>query len=375
MEADRQAAAPPTQPRRRRLGRSGLWVNPLGFGAMHVWSEADAETTLRAAFSAGLDFVDTSRAYGGSELALGRALTGWDKVVVASKTMSRSRDAALYDVDRSRRYLGRERLLLYQLHDVGPDDWEEVLSARGALAGLRAAQEMGRVVFVGISSHSAAVLDLAIVSGQFDTIQFAYNPFHPEAREIAAKAAAHDLGVIAMKPFGGFGMLSTLRLAEPPSSLDAALLLRYVLSDPHVSVVIPGIRFPSEVEQNLLAAQLPPLGEAERLAVEDEAASFLARMALGDRYCRGCGYCLQNDGGGACPAGIDIPRILIDFYNPHRLLGDAQSRLRARYVAYFVSHVGPEACTACGACEMKCPYGLPVVEMLRETSRLLAAGL
>ncbi|GAG30968.1 unnamed protein product, partial [marine sediment metagenome] len=146
---------------KRRLGRTGLLVSEIGFGAAHVADVAEAEETLFRAFSLGINFVETGRAYGESEYLIGRTLRrlGEDAraVYVASKTLKRTRDGALADLERSLGHLGLARVYIYQLNDVDEEAWEQVMASGGALAGLQEAREQGIVRFIGITSHSADI--------------------------------------------------------------------------------------------------------------------------------------------------------------------------------------------------------------------------
>ena len=257
--------------RKRRLGRTGLLVTEVGYGAAHVGTVDEGEEALFRAFSLGVNFVETGRLYGESEYLIGRALRRRDRdarpVYVASKTLKRNRDGALNDLERSLAHLGLEGVDIYQLNDVGEDSWHQVMAGGGALEGLHEAREQGLARFIGLTSHSAEVLRWAIESGQFDTIEAKYSLFNREAETVIRLARQRDIGVIGMKPFGGFGMLGSLK-ASPVPGLDAAILLRYALSNRYLSVTIPGMRFVREVEENVAlaaACQLMTLAEKARL--------------------------------------------------------------------------------------------------------------
>jgi len=265
---------------KRRLGRTGLLVSEIGFGGAHVGAEAEGEEALFRAFSLGVNFVETGRLYGESEYLTGRALRrlgkGAPAVYVASKTLKRTRDGALNDLERSLGHLGLERVDIYQLGDVDEEAWDQVM-AGGALDGLHEAREQGLVRFVGLTSHSAKVLRRAVESGQFDTIEVKYSPFNREGEAVIRLAHGRDIGVIGMKPFGGFGMLGSLRVSPDVQALDAGTLLRYALSNRHLSVVIPGMRFVREVEENLsLAACYRPMTSGQKARLRRRVEASLA---------------------------------------------------------------------------------------------------
>ena len=265
--------------KQRRLGRTGLMVTELGFGAMDTPGSPEGAATVRAALDAGVSFIDTAREYAGSEALLGRTLreAPADGLCLASKTFSRTVHGSQYDIDCSLRTLGRERVCLYQLHDVStPEAWEAVMREDGALAGLRAARERGLIDHLGVSSHSAEVLRRAIVCGEFATVMLEYSAFFPATAPLIDLARERDVGVIAMRPVGGSGRASAMRgrIAEGYAGpLTPANLLRYVWSNPGVSVAIPGARYPARVRENAAtASDWQPMDGAERHALEAEAA-------------------------------------------------------------------------------------------------------
>ena len=266
--------------KRRRLGRTGLMVPELGLGAMDTPTSPEGGDTLRAALEAGITFIDTAREYAGSEMLIGQSLRETAPpadVCLASKTFSRTANGAQYDIDRSLRALGRERIALYQLHDVSTlEAWDAVMHEDGALAGLQAARYRGLVDHIGISSHTAEIARKAITSGEFDTVMLEYSAFYPVTASLIDLAAERDVGVIAMRPVGGSGRTSAMRgrIAEGyDGPLTPANLLRYIWSNPGVSVAIPGARYPSRIHDNVATATTwLPMDEAERRALETEAA-------------------------------------------------------------------------------------------------------
>jgi aryl-alcohol dehydrogenase-like predicted oxidoreductase len=270
--------------RTRLLGRTGLLVSELGFGAANVAGSPEGRQALARAFALGINFIETGRLYRGSEYMIGQALSELPdrgaSVHVASKTIGRTRDAALRDLERSLSHLGLPKVDVYQLCDVGPNDWEQVMGTGGALEGLREAQKRGLVRFVGISSHSHQVLRWAIESREFDTVQLKYSVFNLRHEDLIRLAHERDIGVIVMKPLGGFGMAGALKNSPYRDRLSAKTLLRYVLSNPAVSVVIPGMRFAWEVEENFtLAASYKPMAPAEKAGLRQDAEGYLAESA------------------------------------------------------------------------------------------------
>jgi predicted aldo/keto reductase-like oxidoreductase len=268
----------------RRLGRTGLLVRELGFGAANVAIAPEGGEALLRAFALGVNFVETGRVYRGSEYMIGGALSQLPdrgaSVHVASKSIGRSRDAVLRDLERSLEHLGLPTLDIYQLGDVGRHDWEQVMAPGGALEGLREAQERGLVRYVGISSHSHQVLRRAIESGEFDTVQLRYSVFNLRHEELIRLAHRKNVGVIVMKALGGFGMAGALKASSHWDRLNPTTLLRYVFSNRYLSVVIPGMRFPWEVEENVaVALTYKPMTPSEKARLRRDAEAYLAESA------------------------------------------------------------------------------------------------
>ncbi len=233
--------------------------------------------TLQVALDLGMNFVDTAREYQGSEYLIGDVIRarGNKDFYAATKTFKRTRDGAQYDVDRSLQILGLDKLDLYQLHDVSSlEAWEQVRQEGGALEGLRIARIRGLIDYIGISSHSPAVLEKAIVSGDFDTVMLEYSAFYRETANLIPLAKEADVGMIVMRPLGGSGRASSIRtrISEGNTSLTPAMLLRYVLSNPDISVAIPGARFPSRIRENVeTALTYQPFDESQNRLCETEA--------------------------------------------------------------------------------------------------------
>jgi predicted aldo/keto reductase-like oxidoreductase len=145
---------------------------------------------------------------------------------------------------------------------------------------LREAQQQGLIRHVGISSHSHQILRRAIESGQFATVQLRYNAFNLRNEELIRLAHRKGIGVIVMKPLGGFGMAGALKVFGYWDRLNAKTLLRYVLSNRYVSVVIPGMRFPAEAEENVdVALTYKPMTPSERARLRELAGAYLAESA------------------------------------------------------------------------------------------------
>lgn len=267
--------------KKRRLGRTGLMVTELGLGTLDTGLVPEGMETIKLAAELGINFIDTGRIYEGSEYFIGQVIKerGEKGFYITSKTTKRAFDGAQYDVQRSLSFLGIDKIELYQLHDVAPDSWEEVMGAEGALTGLKEAKEFGLIDHIGISSHHLETLEKAIKCGEFEAVELEYSAYYQETEELIALARKNDVGIIVMRPLGGSGRVSSLKTqmrdSERPLLLSPAMLLRYVLSNPDISVAIPGMRYPSRVTENVeLALTYQTLTDSEKREYEEEAAGL-----------------------------------------------------------------------------------------------------
>jgi len=332
-----------------RLGGTGLQVSRIGFGGIPIQrvSDEEAQRIIRRAFDLGVTFFDTAHGYGTSEERIGKALEGVrDRIVLATKTPARTRDEALEHLGLSCQRLRTDVIDLWQLHNVSSERaYDEVTGPGGALEVAQEAYRRGIVRHIGVSSHS---LDMALkltASGDFETIQFPFNYVTCEAEQkLIPLAIENDVGFIGMKPFAG-GLLD-----------DARLALKYVLQWDAV-VPDPGIETLADIEElvEILEGDVC-LTEVERKEIDR------IRAEVGHRFCRRCGYCLP------CPVEIPIPAALgvdsfVRRFPRERVLNSGMPRVVAK----------AGECLQCGACETRCPYGLPIREMLVENIQAFEA--
>ena len=325
----------------RILGKTGLKISRMGFGGIPI-QKIDAEGTkrvIRQLMEAGVNYIDTARAYTVSEEYLGYALEGIrDKFILASKCYSRTKEAAAKDIETSLKNLRTDYIDLYQIHNPSPAELEQVLQPDGALAALQEAKAAGKIGHIGITLHSAELFKKALEFDWVETIMFPYNIVETQGAELIAECARRNIGFIAMKPLAG-GALD-----------DATLALRFVASNPDITVVIPGMAAVEEVAQNIAAvADTSPLRPEELEAME------AIRKSLGTEFCRRCNYCAP------CTAGISISGVFLmeGYYSRYNLQQWATDRYKA--MAKKASD-----CVDCGVCETRCPYQLPIRKMLQK---------
>ena len=322
------------------LGKTGLRISRMGFGGIPI-QKTDAQVTralMEELVAHGVNYIDTARGYTVSEAYLGEALCGLrDRFVLATKSMARTKEAMARDIETSLANLRTDHIDLYQVHNPSLKELEQVCAPGGALEALLEAKAAGRIGHIGVTAHMAAVFERALTLPWVETVMFSYNIVETQGEALMNRAHEQGVGFICMKPLAG-GALE-----------DAALAMRFIAQNPDVSVVIPGMCDVREVRQNIDAFEnTAPLTQAELAQIET------IRKELGTQFCRRCNYCQP------CTAGISMSGIFVlEGYLNRYGLGDWAKQ---RYAA-MAKKAGD--CVGCGVCETRCPYQLPIREMLR----------
>lgn len=322
------------------LGKTGLKVSRMGLGGIPI-QRIDAEGTkslLHKLADQGVNYIDTARGYTVSEEYLGYALEGIrDKFVLATKSMARTKESMAADIEKSLHNLRTDYINLYQVHNPSMEQLEHVLAAGGALEALQEAKAAGKIGHIGLTAHSTEVFARALELDWVETIMFPYNIVESQGEELIAKCKEKNIGFIDMKPLAG-GAIE-----------DGTLALRYVCSNPDVTVVIPGMAEIRELDENMAAcSDSTPLTEEELKKMEE------VRAQLGNDFCRRCNYCAP------CTVGINIPSVFLfaGYLQRYDLADWAKER-------YSTLKVKASACIGCGKCEPRCPYHLPIREKLK----------
>lgn len=329
----------------RVLGKTGLRVSRLGFGGIPI-QRIDAEGTkklIASLHSAGINFIDTARGYTVSEEYLGYALDGIrDDFILATKSMARTKEAMAKDIDISLKNLRTNYIDLYQIHNPTPEDLIQVTSPGGALEALVEAKAAGKIGHIGITLHPVSMFESALELPWVETIMFPYNIVETQAEELIKKCAERNIGFICMKPLAG-GAIE-----------DSQLALRYIASNMDVTVVIPGMAAEEELISNIASIKnCTPLTPCEWESIQK------IRDELGTNFCRRCNYCAP------CSAGISIYSVMLmeGYYKRYNLKEWATKRYNAMTKT-------ASDCIGCGICETRCPYNLPIRQMLKRVEKL-----
>ncbi|HOF89957.1 MAG TPA: aldo/keto reductase, partial [Armatimonadota bacterium] len=288
----------------RTLGRTGLTVSQLGFGAMRLpMTEVDGQPRvdrelaipmIHRAFAGGVTYIDTAVGYchQDSQRVVGEALKGWrEKIVVSTKNPYYGPDEAEWwkNLEDSLERLQVDCIDIYNHHGIRWQAYETEVAPR--LSGwMRKARDQGLIRHICCSFHdSNAALMQLVDSGYPEVITLQYNMLDRSLEEGIAYAHARGIGIVAMGPVGG-GRLGAdsdvLASLIPGITRVPELALRFVLANPHISVALSGMSTMPQVEENLATCS-----DAISLSDDDKAAiaAHLARMrTLAELYCSGC---------------------------------------------------------------------------------------
>jgi aryl-alcohol dehydrogenase-like predicted oxidoreductase len=261
----------------RALGASGLSVPVVGFGTYRTFDVSDAariRPVVDAALAGGASLFDSSPMYGQAERVLGEALDGRrDQALVATKVWTEDDREAERQIQRALGYYGGT-IDIYQVHNLVA--WHK------RLARLEELRDAGQVTAVGITHYgSQAFPELVRImrSGRVTCVQVPYNPREREVeRELLPLAAELHIGVIVMRPLHVGALARTpprgewrSRLAAFGVTTWAQALLKWLLSDPRVTTIIPATSDAGHARDNIAAGDPPWFGPDER--------EYVARLA------------------------------------------------------------------------------------------------
>ncbi len=290
---------------KRQLGKTDLWITPLGIGLAEIGFQLDsgqadeAGAVLNTALDLGITFLDTAGCYGVSEELIGRTVSNRrDEFVLASKTGhmsgacgddSWSYECVTASVDRSLERLKTDHVDLMQLHSCPV----ETLERGEAIRALHDARQAGKTRYVGYSGDNDAIL-WAAQSDQFDVLQTSFNLVDQKARrELFTVVSKHRLGLIAKRPIlngawraandpdpygNGYASEYFRRQSELtdginrfPDEPDDRILtsLGFTLSHPEVTTAIVGSKNPAHVKSNIGMVEHTPLSTDFLTAVHE----------------------------------------------------------------------------------------------------------
>lgn len=355
---------------KRAFGNTGLFTTILGFGGFHLLEipVSEARYLLNRYLDAGGNYIETAASYGDgeSERKIGLSVAGRrSEYILATKSGERTKEKLLSSLNRSLANLKTDYVDLLIMHAVGTmEELDQILAPGGALEGALEAKKDGRIRHIGISMHGQPdVLIRAIREYPFEAVMTTINYYDhfnfPEIQEVLVPLAQEKgAAVILMKP-----------VADGLLWRNSKNAFRYAFSQP-VSIVVAGINNREMLELDLkFAEEFVPMTGKEIEALYDNAPE------LGSYVCRQCGKCLD------CPEDIPITTIFryegyFDRQMADGIVGNAsdyalKERLRFWFgnrdmamKLYSKLEKKADACTSCGECVPKCPYGIDIIRKL-----------
>ncbi len=381
----------------RQLGRTGLVVSQLGFGAMRLpmkegnGSQAvDRELAIpmfQCAFEAGLNYIDTAVGYCNqdSQRAVGEAVRNWQERAEASHPAGASLPIVIstknpyYGEDEKEWWTNLENSLerlevgaidIYNHHGINWQRYQADIEPRVG-KWMQKAKDQGLIKHICCSFHdSNEALVKLIDTGYVESITLQYNLLNRELEQGIAYAREKNTGIVVMGPVAGGrlgGSSEVLTKLIPGISRVPELALRFVLSNPNVTLALSGMSTMQQVEENTATAS-----DQVSLSADDQQAIRLHAERLAEMaklYCTGCKYCMP------CAQEVNIPHIF-EMYNMGQVYG-LWEVAREDYAKFpdspWIGGKRADECIECGDCEEKCPQHIQIREQLKAAHLALTA--
>ena len=361
-------------------------VSLLGMGAMRLpetedgqINEPEAVDIIRSAIDAGINYVDTAFGYhnGKSEGLVGKALRdGYrEKVLLADKMpiwLAKDEEHMKEMFQTQLERLDTDYIDMYLVHSVNKPNWKRIkkLNLMPFLEEMKAA---GKIKHIGFSFHDSYELFEEVLDSypwEFCQIQLNYMDKDIQAGVKGLKLAAEKgLSVIIMEPLKG-GKLTTgipptvqeLWNNAPVKRTPAEWGFKWLANMPEVTLILSGMSSREQLQQNIAtvsAADLNVLSDEERELIDKVSDEYNRLIKYS---CTGCEYCLP------CPQKLKIPD-LIDTLNEWNIYGQNPAT-KMEYIEWVPEGRHASDCISCKACEKKCPQGLPIAQIMKETSEI-----
>lgn len=369
----------------RTLGNTGLQVSEVGLGCEHLQGapESTVHQVIDAALSGGVNILDIFMSEPNVRTNIGNALKGRrEKVILQGHIGAAWLDgqyAVKRDAENSKRFLDD---LLTRLQtdylDIGmihflddPEEWDRFVES-DALAYIQSLKAAGAIRAIGMSCHNPITALKAVKSGVIEVMMFSLNPAYdmmpgnlkiddyftpnsfdgrsgmePMRAELYQACVAKGVGITVMKALGAGTLLSD-KASPFGKALTVTQCVHYALTRPSVCSVLVGAKTDEEVRQMLAYEQAT---DAEKDYVSALAGTTMTRA---DGRCMYCNHCLP------CPSGIDIAAVN-RYYD---IVEFAEETAETSVAHYRQLSAKASDCIACGECEARCPFGVPVREKM-----------
>lgn len=378
--------------RYRELGNTGLQVSEIGLGA--EWLERHTEEEVKAVIqrceSYGINILDCWMSNPEVRTKIGNAICGHrEKWVIQGhfgSTWQEGQYVRTRDLPKVKEAfqdlltrLQTDYIDLGMIHFVDSEaEFRRVMEGE-FLAYVKEQREKGVIRHIGMSTHNPQVAKLAALSGEIEMLLFSVNPafdllppsedlndyfvesygeglagIDPLREELYKLCEQRGVGITVMKGYAG-GRLFDARTSPFGVALTPVQCLHYALTRPAVASVLVGYDTPAHVDAAV----------AYEAATEEER-DYASVLAKAPRHaysgqCTYCGHCAP------CPAGIDIAMVN-KLYDLAAMQPEVPATVRAHYQALSATAAD---CIACGGCETRCPFGVPVVERMEKAKALL----
>lgn len=378
----------------RNLGGTGLKVSEIGLGC-EGFLEKDGAFTERMfarAFEGGVNVMDLYSPDPDMHVRVGRAVGGRRKDFVYQAHLctvwqngqykaTRRMDEVVPSFEKMLKNLGTDYIDVGMIHYVdSAATWKQVTEG-GVAEYARKLKKEGKIRHIGMSSHNPVVALEAVKSGLVEVLMFSVNPcydllpgdedvdklfaeesyekplfnLNPVREELYETCQRLGVGITVMKVYGGGDLLTDNSPAG--KALTPAQCIHYALTRPAVSSVMIGAHSEKELADALAY-------ESASDAEKDYASVFATFPKISWKgHCMYCGHCAP------CPKGIDVASVT-KFLNLSKAQGSVPETVREHYAA-LSAKAGD--CIACGACEKRCPFGVKVIENMREAKRIFGA--
>lgn len=374
----------------RRLGKTGLMVSEIGFGAewMERKTPEEVAAVTRRFSQAGVNILDCWMTEPEVRSNLGAAIAGErDRWIIQGhigSTWQNGQYVRTRDMDAVRpafedllERLGTDHVELGMIHYVDDlDEFDRIMNGP-FIAYVRELLAAGTIEHVGLSTHSPAVARAAALSGEIEAIMFSANPafdmmpaasdldtlfgpydeslegMEPARAELYAACERENVGITVMKGYAG-GRLLSAQTSPFGVALTPVQCIHYALTRPSVASIMVGAANEQHADD---ALAYEAAAEKER-----DYASVLANAPRHAYFgqCTYCGHCAP------CAAHIDIA-LVNKFYDLAAMQDDVPASVRAHYEALDATAAD---CIACAACESRCPFGVKITERMTKAAAL-----
>ena len=375
----------------RKLGTTGLEVSEIGLGAewLERHNEKEVKEIIDCCESYGINILDCWMSEPNVRTNIGKAIRGKrERWIIQGHIGStwqngqyvRTRDLAKVEEAFSDLLtrLGTDYIDLGMIHFVDEETEFHKIMEGEFLDYVKEKKKQGIIHHIGMSTHNPKVAKLAALSGIVEMILFSINPafdllpasedlntyfadsyaddlngIDPERAELYQVCEQHGIGITVMKGYAG-GRLFSPQTSPFGVALTPVQCIHYALTRPGVASILAGYDSTEHVAQ--------AVAYETATSKEKDYASVLAH-APHHAYtgqCTYCGHCAP------CPAGIDVAMVN-KLYDLATMQEEVPSTIKAHYESLSA---GAKDCIACGGCEVRCPFDVPVVERMKRATVL-----